>query len=189
MPLVRLETRVETARPFFVPVKVLVAPDKFKGSLSAVAAADAMMRGWRAVFPDDVVEAAPIADGGEGFAETLSEALGGEWIEPRTRSVGAGGGRPLCLDRGREAGGDRDERGVRPVALGEGGARSPAREYLRHGPAPAARGGARGAKDPSGARGAARPPMAASGWRRRWASRPSRAKVSRWSRSPRISTR
>ena len=62
------------------PVKILVAPDKFKGSLSAVAAVAAITRGWRAVFPDAVFEAAPIADGGEGFAEALCLALGGEWV-------------------------------------------------------------------------------------------------------------
>ena len=61
-------------------MKILVAPDKFKGSLSAVAAVAAIMRGWRAVFPDATFEAAPIADGGEGFAEALCLALGGEWI-------------------------------------------------------------------------------------------------------------
>ena len=61
-------------------VKILVAPDKFKGSLSAVAAVAAITRGWSGVFPDAQIEAAPIADGGEGFAEVLCVALGGEWI-------------------------------------------------------------------------------------------------------------
>ncbi len=62
-------------------MKILVAPDKFKGSLSAVAAVAAITRGWRAVYPDATIEAAPIADGGEGFAEALCLALGGEWIQ------------------------------------------------------------------------------------------------------------
>ena len=62
-------------------VKILVAPDKFKGSLPAVAVVAAISRGWRVVFPHDILEAAPIADGGEGFAEALCLALGGEWIE------------------------------------------------------------------------------------------------------------
>ena len=61
-------------------VKILIAPDKFKGSLSAVDAVAAIARGWSAVFPEDSLEAAPIADGGEGFAEALCLALGGTWI-------------------------------------------------------------------------------------------------------------
>jgi glycerate kinase len=63
------------------PVRILVAPDKFKGSLSAVAAARAIERGWRAVMPDAEIILVPIADGGEGFAEAMCVALGGEWSE------------------------------------------------------------------------------------------------------------
>ena len=62
-------------------MKILIAPDKFKGSLSAVDAVAAISRGWSGVFPADTLEAAPIADGGEGFAEALCLALGGEWIQ------------------------------------------------------------------------------------------------------------
>lgn len=61
-------------------MQILVAPDKFKGSLSATEAVEAITRGWRAVRPGDELVAAPIADGGEGFAEALCTALGGEWI-------------------------------------------------------------------------------------------------------------
>ncbi len=61
-------------------MKILVAPDKFKGSLSAVAAAEAIVRGFRRVWPNAEIICAPIADGGEGFAETLCAALQGEWI-------------------------------------------------------------------------------------------------------------
>ena len=61
-------------------MRILVAPDKFKGSLSAVAAAEAIARGWQRACPRDELELAPIADGGEGFAETLCRALAGEWI-------------------------------------------------------------------------------------------------------------
>lgn len=62
-------------------MKILIAPDKFKGSLSAVAVVAAISRGWSAVFPDDEIEATPIADGGEGFAEALCLALRGEWVK------------------------------------------------------------------------------------------------------------
>ena len=63
-----------------VPVRILIAPDKFKGSLSAPAAAEAIARGLRAVWPDAQLDLAPIADGGEGFAESLAVALGAEWV-------------------------------------------------------------------------------------------------------------
>ena len=62
-------------------MRLLIAPDKFKGSLSALAAAEAIERGFRSVFPDAHADLAPIADGGEGFAETLAAALGAQWIE------------------------------------------------------------------------------------------------------------
>jgi glycerate 2-kinase len=52
--------------------RVLVAPDKFKGSLPASGVADAVARGIRAVRPDAQVVALPVADGGDG---TLAAAL------------------------------------------------------------------------------------------------------------------
>jgi glycerate kinase len=75
-------------------MKILIAPDKFKGSLSATAAAEAIARGVRTALPGAEVTLAPIADGGEGFAEALSTALGGEWVrttacDPRGREVEA----------------------------------------------------------------------------------------------------
>ena len=63
-----------------IPVRILIAPDKFKGSLSAPAAAEAIARGLRSVWPDAQIDLAPIADGGEGFAEALKVALGAEWV-------------------------------------------------------------------------------------------------------------
>ncbi len=62
-------------------VRILISPDKFKGSLSALAAARAIEAGFRSVFPLLTADIAPIADGGEGFTETLATALGAEWIE------------------------------------------------------------------------------------------------------------
>ncbi len=62
-------------------MKLLIAPDKFKGSISAAAAAQAIADGWRESVPDVECVAAPIADGGEGFAEAMCLALGGSWIE------------------------------------------------------------------------------------------------------------
>jgi glycerate kinase len=66
-------------------MRILVAPDKFKGSISAVAAAEAIGRGFTAVFPDAQIDLAPIADGGEGFADALRVALGGEWVQTEAR--------------------------------------------------------------------------------------------------------
>jgi len=68
-------------------VKILVAPDKFKGSLSAVEAVAAITRGWHAARPEDALEPAPIADGGEGFAAALCLALGGEWVHCAARDA------------------------------------------------------------------------------------------------------
>lgn len=72
--------RGDTTHAIRHPVRILIAPDKFKGSLSAPAAAEAMARGLRAVWLDAQIDLAPIADGGEGFAESLAVALGAEWV-------------------------------------------------------------------------------------------------------------
>jgi len=63
---------------------ILLAPDKFKGSLSAPEAA-ALEKGLRRVFPAARFESLPIADGGEGTASLLCRALRGEWITRRVR--------------------------------------------------------------------------------------------------------
>lgn len=72
----------DSASPF---MRILVSPDKFKGSIAAITAAEAIVRGWRKVDPSAEMEIAPIADGGEGFAEALCTALGGEWIKRPAR--------------------------------------------------------------------------------------------------------
>jgi glycerate kinase len=59
-------------------MRVLVAPDKFRGTLSAVEAARAIATGWRRSRPGDEVEEVPLADGGEGTLDLLVEAFGGE---------------------------------------------------------------------------------------------------------------
>lgn len=58
-------------------MRVLVAPDKFRGSLSAADAAAAIAAGARRAAPHARVEALPMADGGEGTVEALADALGG----------------------------------------------------------------------------------------------------------------
>ncbi|HEX4124419.1 MAG TPA: glycerate kinase [Tepidisphaeraceae bacterium] len=58
-------------------MKILIAPDKFKGSLSAIEAADAIAAGIRRVWPDAVLDLCPVADGGEGTVSALVAATGG----------------------------------------------------------------------------------------------------------------
>jgi len=62
-------------------LKVLVAPDSFKGSLSAFDAAEAIARGLRQGWPELDITLLPVADGGEGTAEVLTKALSGIWRE------------------------------------------------------------------------------------------------------------
>jgi glycerate kinase len=59
----------------FMPLKVLIAPDKFKGTLSAAEAAAAIARGWREVRPEDELDLLPMSDGGDGFGEVISALL------------------------------------------------------------------------------------------------------------------
>ena len=61
-------------------MRVLVAPDKFAGTLTAVEAADAIAAGWRQRAPDDELDLAPMADGGTGFVDVMHAALGGELL-------------------------------------------------------------------------------------------------------------
>ncbi len=64
-------------------VTIVVAPDKFKGSLTAEEAADAIGRGVRRVWPQARVVKAPMADGGEGTLRALVRATGGEIFHRR----------------------------------------------------------------------------------------------------------
>jgi glycerate kinase len=59
-------------------MRVLVAPDKFRGTLTARQAAEAVATGWRRTRPDDRLDLAPMADGGEGTMAALVDALHGE---------------------------------------------------------------------------------------------------------------
>ncbi len=59
-------------------MKIVIAPDSFKGSLTALQVAEAMEIGLRRVFPDVAIEKVPMADGGEGTVQSLVDATGGE---------------------------------------------------------------------------------------------------------------
>lgn len=75
-------------------LRILLAPDSFKGSLSAPQVCDAMAAGIRRVLPDAEIRALPLADGGEGTTEALLAAIGG-----RRQSVWVSG--PLPAERPR----------------------------------------------------------------------------------------
>jgi len=62
-------------------MKILVAPDKFKGSMSAAEAAEAMAAGIRKALPQAEIIVRPIADGGEGTCELIGQSVGAERVE------------------------------------------------------------------------------------------------------------
>ena len=72
-------------------MRVLLAFDKFKDSLTAPAACAVVADTLRAAHPDWTIDACPLADGGEGFCAILTEAAGGEIL---TRSVTGPRGQP-----------------------------------------------------------------------------------------------
>ena len=59
-------------------MRVLVAPDSFGGTLTAVEAAEAIAAGWRRRCPGDELTLLPMSDGGPGFVDVLHASLGGE---------------------------------------------------------------------------------------------------------------
>ena len=59
-------------------MKVVIAPDKFKGSLGAQAVAQAIALGLRQAIPDAAIDCCPVADGGEGTVSALVAATGGQ---------------------------------------------------------------------------------------------------------------
>jgi glycerate 2-kinase len=61
-------------------MRVLIAPDKFAGTLTAVEAAAAMAQGWHRHAPEDELDLAPMADGGPGFVDVLHASLGGDLL-------------------------------------------------------------------------------------------------------------
>jgi len=61
-------------------VRVLIAPDAFAGTLSAVEAAEAIASGWRRSAPGDELVLRPLSDGGPGFVDVAQAALGGELV-------------------------------------------------------------------------------------------------------------
>jgi glycerate kinase len=85
-------------------MRVVVAPDSFKGSLTSVEVATALAAGWLEARPDDEVLLAPLADGGEGTLVAIAAAGGWEWREaPAIDPIG----RPVVARWLRSADGSR----------------------------------------------------------------------------------
>lgn len=61
-------------------MRVLIAPDKFKGSLSAMQVCEAIAHGIQAAHPTWQLDLLPLADGGEGTAQLLTDASGGKRV-------------------------------------------------------------------------------------------------------------
>lgn len=68
-------------------LRVLIAPDKFKGTLAASEAADAIAIGWRKGRPGDTLDLLPITDGGDGFGAVMGRLMGAR--EQRVDTVDA----------------------------------------------------------------------------------------------------
>jgi len=73
-------------------MKIVVASDSFKGSLSSTEVATAAARGIKSVYPDCEAVAVSVADGGEGAVDAVVEALGGKIV---TATVNDPLGRPI----------------------------------------------------------------------------------------------
>ena len=72
-------------------MKILIAPDKFKGTLDARDVAQNIARGLLDVLPDAQIEIVPMADGGEGTAEAICAARDCSWVECKAHD-------PLCRE-------------------------------------------------------------------------------------------
>ena len=83
-------------------MRVVIAPDRFSGTLTAAEAAESIAAGWRAGAPHDELVALPLSDGDAGFLDVLAPAVGGVTLavtvsDPLGRPVPAA---VLLADRG-----------------------------------------------------------------------------------------
>ena len=62
-------------------MKIVIAPDSFKGAMRAEAVAQCIAEAWHEVCPDDELFLIPLSDGGEGMAGALAAAKGGKYLE------------------------------------------------------------------------------------------------------------
>src|SRR3989441_8270157 len=95
-------------------MRILIAPQSLKGSLTAAEAGQAIAQGVRAAYPQAEIEIVPVADGGEGTVQALVDATGGQIVqqtvtgplgEPVTAFFGLlGDGRTAALEMAAAAG-------------------------------------------------------------------------------------
>ncbi|GAB1769574.1 glycerate kinase [Priestia sp. FSL R5-0597] len=64
-------------------MKIVIAPDSFKESLTALHVCEAVEKGIKSHFPDAEISKVPMADGGEGTVQSLVDATGGDIIQAR----------------------------------------------------------------------------------------------------------
>lgn len=64
-------------------MKIVIAPDSFKESLTALHVCEAVEKGIRTHFPDAEISKVPMADGGEGTVQSLVDATGGQIIQAK----------------------------------------------------------------------------------------------------------
>jgi len=64
-------------------MKIVVTPDSFKGSLTAVEVSDAIEQGIREIFPEAEIVKIPMADGGDGTVQCLVNATGGKILREK----------------------------------------------------------------------------------------------------------
>ena len=62
-------------------MKIVIAPDSFKGAMRSDIVAETIAEAWHKVYPDDELCIIPLSDGGEGMAGALSKANGGTFLE------------------------------------------------------------------------------------------------------------
>lgn len=129
--------------------RVLIVPDKFKGTLTAAEAAEAIARGWSRRRPGDVLDLLPMSDGGDGFGDAMRRLANARrrvvwtvdaahrrlrsawWWEPKTRTAIIESANSIglaLLPRGRYHPFDLDTAGLAAVLLAA--SRAGARECL-----------------------------------------------------------
>jgi len=84
MPKNRKRPGIPDRHPLHASVRVLIAPDKFKGTLTSEAAAKAIERGLRSAWPKVKTTRFTLSDGGEGFMELMVRQTGGRLCTART---------------------------------------------------------------------------------------------------------
>jgi len=84
MPKDRKKSGISDRRSLHASVRVLIAPDKFKGTLTSEAAAKAIERGLRRAWPKVKTTRFTLTDGGEGFMELMVRQTGGRLRAART---------------------------------------------------------------------------------------------------------